>query len=93
MSDKSTVDFRWLQTGDFPFPKDRKFACTGFREDEGIDEMFSIIVHLTGNEEISRVREADIEALVEPMSNKLPKRGERFYVTSGQFIVAECVGK
>jgi hypothetical protein len=92
MCDNCRVDFRWLKTDGFTFPKDGKFACTGFREDEGINEIFSVIVHLKNYEEINKAREANIEALADPMSFKLPKCGERFFLTSGPSIFAECIG-
>jgi hypothetical protein len=93
MSQKSTVIFHWRQIDDFPFPRDKRFACTGFREDEGIEEMFSIMVNLKGDGDVREASEAELEALVDSMSSKLPKCGERFYITSGKSVVAECVGK
>ncbi len=92
MSDKRTVKFRWLQSDAFPFPRDKIFSCTGFRADESIDEMFSIVVHLKGDGKVCETTEAELEALVDSMACKLPGIGERFFVTSGGAVVAECIG-
>jgi len=60
---------------------------------QGIENIFSIVVRLRGIEEICHTTEAELEALVDPMSGKLSKSRERFFVTSGEIIVAECIGK
>jgi len=92
MENHATVTLKWLVGEGFPFPKDRQFSCTGFLADEGDQEMISVIVKIPKEQDIESASEAQLFALVDEMSHKLPSEGELFMLTSGMKAVAECRG-
>ncbi|WP_027708949.1 hypothetical protein [Zooshikella ganghwensis] len=89
---KSTVDFKWNVDADFPYPHDQQFYCTGYTGASGKENMFSIVVKLIDFDGNSKnCSQAEVFALLEEMEVHLPKKGERFYFTSGDKVVA--IGK
>ena len=93
MRNKVIVDFQWLVDSSFAFPQDKQFACTGYRACDSPEQMLSIIVILSEKQNIPKASEAELHALVDEMRYKLPKRGEKFFITSGLNVVAECIGR
>ncbi len=92
MKNYSKVSLKWLVDDGFPFPKEKQFSCTGFLANEGEEQMISVIVKITKDQEIKSANKAELFALVEEMSNKLPSVGDLFMLTSGMKVVAECRG-
>jgi len=90
------ANFKWLvPTGYFPYAKDLRIATTGFREAEGIDDLFSIIVEFLGVDQksIPACEQIRIYALNPAMNYRLPLKGESFIVTAGFKPVASCLAK
>ncbi|WP_017444197.1 hypothetical protein [Gayadomonas joobiniege] len=87
---KSLVKFNWVIESDFRYPKDSRFFCTGYTGENKADNLFSIVVELVNFDGDARnATEAEIRALSEDMEDFLPKKGEKFFITSGAKIVAE----
>ena len=87
---KSTVNFKWQVDDDFVFPKDHQFYCTGYREKDGVNGTFSIVVKLINcKEQLKDADKAEVFALVEDMEKLLPEKGEMFYFTAGAVVVAK----
>lgn len=89
---KSIVEFNWIVDSDFSYPKDSQFYCTGYTGKDGSDDLFSIVVRLIDFKgDAKAINKAEVFALSEDMESFLPKKGERFYFTSGEKVVAEGV--
>ena len=88
----SIIEFSWLVDNDFPFPKGAQFYGTGYTERDGSDDMFSIVVGwIDYDGDVRAATKAEIFALSEDMEASLPQKGEKFYVTSGERVIAKGI--
>jgi len=89
------VSYKWLLAAnkDCPYPRDTKVAITGYREEKGIGDLFSVVVEFldAGQSGTFGATRAAIQALVEEMDSRMPVEGERLILTAGSKPVAECI--
>jgi hypothetical protein len=74
------------------YPGTAGFGLTGYREVDGPVGIFSVYVKtLDGEQAAGKMQSAKLYALVEQMEGRLPGIGEKFLLTAGTTVVAECV--
>jgi hypothetical protein len=74
------------------YPGTSRFGLTGYRESDGPTGIFSVYVKtLEGEPGVGKTQPAKLYALAEEMQGRLPKIGEKFLLSTGTTVVAECV--
>jgi len=73
-------------------PKGPFTSTAGYRESNGSDELFSIVLRYLNGDSNDRTTctLVELSALVPEMNGRLPTPGERLVVTSGHTPVAVC---
>jgi len=86
------VSLQWIVDDQFRYPTSPCIAVNGYRNSKGIDDLFSVIVEFIGVEpqDIPKCTRAQLQALSDNMSDRLPGQGELFIVTAGTKPIAEC---
>ena len=86
------VDIRWLALrASLKYPATRGFGSTGYREADGPAGLFSVYVQtLDGDPGAGNTQTAKLYALVDAMRDRLPEIGEKFFLSTGASVVAEC---
>jgi hypothetical protein len=89
------VSLKWIIDAkeEFLYPRDTRIAITGYRESEGINDLFSVIVEFldVADSDTRGATRAKLYALAEEMESHLPTIGEKFVLTAGAKPIAECI--
>jgi|SRR5579859_3571747 len=87
------IDIRWMPLPAFlTYPGTQEFGLTGYCEADGPDGIFSVYVKtLDGKPGPGETQSAKLYALAEDLRDRLPKIGEKFLLSTGTTVVAECV--
>lgn len=87
------IDLRWMPLPAFlTYPGTRGFGLTGYSEADGAGGIFSVYVKtLDGEPGSGKTQSAKLYALVEDLRSCLPEIGEKFLLSTGTTVVAECV--
>jgi hypothetical protein len=87
------IDIRWMPlTASLKYPGTPGFGLTGYREADGPTGIFSIYVKtLDGEPGAGRMQSAKLYALAEELQGRLPEIGQKFLLSTGTTVVAECM--
>ena len=89
------IEIHWLPLPiHLKYPMTASFALTGYRQTDGPDGLFSVYVRtMAGVPRADQAQPAKLYALANEMRDRLPEIGERFMLSTGATIVADCVTK